>query len=275
MATVLIDGQECDLISVSDRGLAYGDGLFETIAVEDGRLCLWQLHCKRLRKGCDALRIPFTDYDSLKSEARQLAKNIAVGSVKIIISSGSGPRGYRRPAPIKPMRIVSAENTAASHEKLYREGIMATVCQTRISEQKALAGVKHLNRLDQVLARREWDDQYQEGVMFDAAGYAREGTMSNLFILKGTRLLTPSLQYCGVHGVMREWIVKRCIEIGIAVKYTDMTLEDLLQSDGLFFCNAIIRAWPVKVLADRRYDVDVIRAVLERLSFGTISHCES
>ncbi len=268
MPSVLIDGRECDLIAVSDRALAYGDGLFETVAAEDGRLRLWRLHCKRLQKGCEVLGIPFADYDALASEARQLAQEIGHGSIKIIISSGSGPRGYRRPDAVKPVRIVSAEAAVAAHETFYREGIAATVCRTLISEQKALAGVKHLNRLDQVLARQEWDGEYQEGVMLDAKGYVREGTMSNLFVLKGARLLTPALENCGVRGVMREWIIGRCAELGITVQCGDMTLEEALQSDGLFFCNAVIRAWPVKTLAHRRYDTGAIRTLLERLSFG-------
>ena len=275
MSLALVNGREQDSLPLADRALAYGDGVFETVAVEKGRLCLWRLHCERLSKACQSLCIPFDRYEMLEREARNLAARIGNGVLKIIISAGAGERGYRRPPAMEPVRIVIADAGAADHSRFFHQGIDATVCQTRLARHKPLGGIKHLNRLEQVMARAEWDDQYQEGVMLDADGYVREGTMSNLFAVKDGRLVTPSLEDCGVRGVMREWIIARSGDAGIAVEEGDMTLDDLLQSDGFFFCNAVIRAWPVRTLNARSCSIAAVRELLARLPFADIAGADT
>lgn len=279
MPLSLINGQAESCVPVTDRALAYGDGVFETIAVEAGHLCLWDDHAQRIRKGCEQLKIAFTQYQELAHEAQQLATQCsqenAYAVVKIIISAGSGTRGYYRPADNVPLRIVTAHPLDAQtcdEFALFRsQGIAATVCATRLSSHPSLCGIKHNNRLEQVLARNEWSREYQEGVMLNSQDNVIEGTMSNLFIVRGQALCTPALQQCGVMGIMREWIIRQCAALDIPVQEGHYSLDDLLTSDGLFFCNSVIKAWPVKSLKGHTYDVALSQEILKQLPFDMMA----
>lgn len=261
--TALVNGEAVNHISIADRGLNYGDGLFETITAANGNPCLWQKHIARLLHGCNKLGIIFEDIDELENEVFSLAK-LAVphGVVKVTVTRGNSETGYRIPSPSKPSRIVQFQNRQTFSEQLYREGISACFCKQRLSRNRSLSKIKHLCRLDQVLARMEWQDEYHEGIMFDDLDNAIEGTMSNLFIVneseKGLELKTPCLDSCGVQGVMREWITEQCAKHCIALAETRLDRQAILEADGLFFCNALIRVWPVQNIENRRYDVGIV-----------------
>ena len=268
---VLVNGQAAAKVPVDDRGLAYGDGLFETIAVSNGQLCLWERHCRRLLAGCRVLQISFNDCALLKKEAEQLLEQKRGDAVvKIILTRGSQAPGYRPSPSAQTLRIVQLQQRQTV-KAFYNQGITACFCKQPLATNPRLAGLKHLCRLEQVLARMEWQDEYQEGVMFDDQSNAVEGTMSNLFIICGTHLKTPLIDRCGVRGVMREWIIERCRMLGIEVVETRLSKHELLEADGIFFCNAVIRAWPVRRLATRNYDLTVVHSVLQSLDTDSAS----
>jgi 4-amino-4-deoxychorismate lyase len=244
---MLIDGKDSDQIAADDRGLLYGDGLFETFAVHSGEPQLWTQHMARLVRGCVRLGIEPPSVDLLQAEARALCAGSARAVLKIIVTRGSGGRGYRPPAPALPRRILSLHPWPDHPAHWPQQGVSVRLCDTPLGTNPRLAGLKHLNRLEQVLARAEWDDpDIAEGLMLDAAGGLVEGTMSNLFLVREGRLRTPALERCGVAGVMRARVLELAAQDGIACEVSDLGLADLQAADEVFVCNSIIGIWPVR-----------------------------
>lgn len=269
MSEALINGRPGDGLPPTDRGSAYGDGVFETIAVTDGVARLWPRHRARLLDGCRRLGIAFDDAAALDEEVRSVAARSAEAVLKVVVTAGDGGRGYRRPALQQPTRIVAALPPPDYPDDFAVRGVAVRFCRKRLAYEPDLAGIKHLNRLAQVIARMEWRDEFQEGIMLDYQDRVIEGTMSNIFVVTGDTLQTPVLDCCGVRGIMRDWIIETCRERGIAASETRLGREDLLRADGVFLCNAVIRAWPVRTLEGARdYDVEAVHRVLERLALA-------
>lgn len=235
----LLNGKPADSIDLQDRGLHYGDGLFETIAVYKAQpLCL-EKHLQRLMTGCARLNINFDDLGLLKSEIAGLCENMDRAVLKITITSNSGGRGYQRPATsVQPTRILAIHPWSDVDA---RQPINSRLCATRLGHQPALAGIKHLNRLEQVLARSEWQDtNIREGLMLDIDGNVIEGTMSNLFaIYPDKKLRTPDLTDCGIAGIIRQYILDHGADIGYSSEVCTLSLEDIASADEIFFCNSI------------------------------------
>ena len=248
---MLINGVASDAISSLDRGLHYGDGLFETIAVKNGKLQLWDQHMQRLADGCDRLGLPEIDPELLHGEATRLfseKNNDHQAILKIILTRGVGGRGYHSPETPSVTRILLRYPWPSLPDHHWQEGIHVEVCKTRLGNNPVLAGMKHLNRLEQVMASREWcEPEVQEGLMLDQQGNVIEGTRTNLFIIKNNQLITPDLSMCGVKGVMRGEIINNIAKrLGIKVHMTAVNQETLATADELFLCNSIIGIWPVK-----------------------------
>ena len=250
-----IDGVPAAMLPAQDRGLQYGDGLFETLAVEDGRIGMLDFHLDRLAMGCERLGFAMPPVALLKSELQAAA----VGDravLKLILTRGSGGRGYRPPAEAVPRRILSRHAWPDYPATWSQDGVRARVCDLRLAAQPQLAGIKHLNRLEQVLARAEWEDAdgFQEGLMLDPEGRVIEGTMSNVFASPGEGvLLTPDLSRCGVAGVMRRHLLEQAAKAGVTVRVEPFPLATLLRTREIFLCNSILGVWPVTELAGRRY----------------------
>jgi 4-amino-4-deoxychorismate lyase len=244
----LVNGHAAPVIPVNDRGLLYGDGLFETIAVGDGRPRELDRHLRRLFDGCERLAISPPDVAILRREIEEVCASEKRAVLKIIVTRGQGSRGYRPAGQGQPTRILSLDPWP-DHPAHYRDqGITATCCKTRLARNPRLAGTKHLNRLEQVLARGEWRDEYQEGLMLDTEGQVIEGTMSNVFVIRDGELYTPELKFAGVAGVMRERILECAAKAGIIVHVHDLTLSEVEAAQAMFFCNSLIGIWPVRSL---------------------------
>ncbi|MES9850298.1 MAG: aminodeoxychorismate lyase [Candidatus Thiodiazotropha sp. L084R] len=260
---MLIDGLPADQIPLTDRGLQYGDGLFETIAIQGGRPCLWQRHMRRLQNGERKLGFPFSDKERLWHEALKLCSGREEGVLKIILTRGSGGRGYRPPDPCQPRRIISMHPWPDYPRSWYEQGIVLRRCDTRFSRQSRLAGIKHLNRLDQVLARAEWSDPaVVEGLMLDEMNHVISGTQSNVFLLKGDQLITPELSQSGIAGVVRELVLEFAEQYSLHPRVIELELEELQQADALFITNSILGLCPVSKFEDRQYDLNVIPSEL-------------
>lgn len=241
---ILINGEAKDLIAVTDRGLHYGDGVFETIAIRHGRPQLWPAHMERLHDGCSRLGIPLPDTKLMEAETARLCGESERAVLKIIITRGSGGRGYRAPAIPEQRRILIRYPWPEYPD--INNGIALRVCRTPLSCNPVLAGIKHLNRLEQVLARNEWaDEAFHEGLMLDTEGHVVEGTMSNLFAVRNGVLLTPDLTRCGVAGVMRQRVLSLAGELGIACEVVRMGINEIMAMDELFITNSLIGIWPV------------------------------
>jgi 4-amino-4-deoxychorismate lyase len=248
----LIDGIETDRLPIDDRGLQFGDGLFETIAVRDGSLCLWHRHFERLRRGAEHLGIPQPGQDLLLRECLRLINGESEGVVKIILTRGGGGRGYGAPESPRPSRILALHPWPNYPSAWGDTGISATLCHTPLGQSPALAGLKHLNRLEQVMGRAEWrDPQIAEGLMRDVRGRVIGGTMSNLFLVSGGRLLTPRIDTCGVAGTVRDLVLRMAGSFGIEILEQDLFSADLDAAEGIFLTNSLIGIWPVRRLGER------------------------
>ncbi|OOZ39016.1 aminodeoxychorismate lyase [Solemya pervernicosa gill symbiont] len=262
---ILVNGKRGMTVDLLDRGFQYGDGLFETVAFSGGELAHWDRHMHRLEQGCLRLGIPTPDLELLRKEAQQLIKGEERAVIKLIITRGSGGRGYRPPIEAKPTRIVARYGWPAYPDEFAEQGIWLRLCETPVSINPRLAGLKHLNRLDQVLARGEWDDdQVPEGLMLDADGWVVEGTQSNLFIIKEGRLVTPDLSRCGVAGIMREVVIEAAAMAGIECEIGALSLESVKAADALFVCNSLIGIWPVRQLGKQLFKIDAITRTLQQ-----------
>jgi len=251
---ILVSGEETRRVDVGDRGLHYGDGLFETFAVRDGVPELWRAHLRRLAHGCARLGIPAPDEGLLAREAGQVCSSVKRGVLKIIVTRGSGGRGYRPPEQIQPTRVVALYPWPEYPDAYGSEGVAVRACTTPLGRNPALAGLKHLNRLEQVLARGEWAEaEWDEGLMLDSDGHVVEGTMSNVFMVRAGGLVTPDLSQCGVAGVMRELIMDIAHGLGIGCNTERISLDELKKAEELFLCNSLTRIWPVRDVEGTRY----------------------
>lgn len=231
----LINGQPLSTISVVDRGFLYGDGVFETLRVSQGKCIFWKEHIKRLEQGCEVLGLPRPDSELLQREMQQLVGKQS-GVAKIIVTRGEGERGYQLPAIVRATRVLSF--FPGNPEK--KREAKARICQLRLSHQPALAGIKHLNRLEHIIARAEWQDpSIKEGILMDTQGRVISGTMTNLFCVKNERLYTPKIDNCGVKGIAREEIIAYCHKKQIPCEEKNISLAELISSDEIMVCNSV------------------------------------
>lgn len=265
MKLTWVDGQPCEGLPVHDRGLAYGDGLFETMRVVDGQPRLFDRHLLRLQEGCLRLRLPL-ELTALRAEILAFCQFLQDGVLKLILSRGDGLRGYAAPDPCRPRRILLGSAAPAHPAGNTSHGICLFPCATRLAEQPLLAGLKHLNRLEQVLARSEWQDPaFAEGLMRDTSGRVVEAVFSNLFMVRAGVLLTPDLRRCGVAGVMRAEVLERASEAGLAVDIRDIELPELLHAEEVFLSNSLYGIWPVREFDGHAWPIGPVTRKLQTL----------
>ncbi|MSR17015.1 MAG: aminodeoxychorismate lyase [Methylococcaceae bacterium] len=256
---MLVNGEQLDTIAIMDRGFQYGDGLFETIEVRANQPIFLEQHLKRLNTDSERLYLPKLDLDLLRSEIHQLCQNAGNAVLKIIITRGSGGRGYRQPEVIQPTRILSLHPFPDYPKSYYADGIVARVCKTKLGLNPDLAGIKHLNRLEQIMARAEWNDTaIQEGIMLDFNERVIEGTMTNLFYVKNSELFTAPLNLCGISGIIRAWIFEQ-----MPVMEHDFFIDDLRDADEIFVCNSVIGIWSIREFNGQIYSVNKITQNLQ------------
>jgi 4-amino-4-deoxychorismate lyase len=246
----LINGQVADVIDIANRGLAYGDGLFETIRIIDQNPVWLDQHLARLHRGCDRLKLNL-DVIALRSEITALcqttdaadrdvtAVNVTSEVLKVIITRGASGRGYRPDSRQGVERILQL-STYVADPNPSQEGIALFACQTRLARQPLLAGLKHLNRLEQVLAAAELPIDCREGLMQDTAGLVIEGTRSNVFCVIAGQLCTPSLSHAGIDGVLRDWL----FDI-MRVQIRDIEFAEIEVAQEIFMGNSVFGIYPV------------------------------
>jgi 4-amino-4-deoxychorismate lyase len=248
----LINGELNETLSAQDRGLHYGDGVFETIAVNKGNLLCWDKHYERLQLGCQILDFACPAKELLQNEAQQVISD-AKEVLKIILTRGAGGRGYNPPKQITPTRIVANYPWPDYSDKQVKEGVKVRICDFRLGFNPKLAGIKHLNRLEQVLARNEWTDMgIAEGLMLDQNDNIIEGTMSNIFMVQGNKLITPDLSQCGIDGIIRQYIIELAPELDMHIEIRTVKQDELFSAEELFLCNSTFGLWPVRELEGKQ-----------------------
>ncbi len=278
-----INGEPQMQVDASDRGLRYGDSLFETIAWRDGRLEWLARHVERLRAGAMRLRLDLPNATRLTQQIQQDvaallqdAAQPAQAVIRIQITRGTGGRGYNIDGATAPLRIASL------HVWPWLDGagkprILAPArvrfCSQTLAAQPALAGIKHGNRLEQILARMEWGGAdasgWDEGLMSDAEGRIIEGTMSNLFIIHQGALHTPALDRCGIAGIVRGVVIDLAERLSIPVRIGTLNRVFLERAQALFLSNSLAGIWPVGQLGERALQPDAeAQALLDQLQRG-------
>ncbi len=253
-------------VDVTDRGFALGDGLFETIAIRDGAPRFWQAHADRLLDGCHRLSIPAPSMDELAHEVERVRNGAVSGTARITVSRGPGPRGYAPPREPVPTRVVAF--FPATGQSRPGSRFVLRWCQTRLALQPSLAGLKHLNRLEQVLARSEWDDpEIDEGIMLATDGRVVECVMSNLFLVINHTLVTPALDECGVSGVIRRQVLEAARSSGIDTEVRRVEPDEVRRATAVFVTNAVRGMVAVERIGDLQYSPDeaVVRHLMDCL----------
>ena len=237
-----VDGVESDVIDIADRGLAYGDGLFETFRVINERPLWWDRHLARLQRGAQVLGIELPNPTRLHIEALNCCEGAADGVLKLILTRGSSGRGYR-PGDGSPTRILSLHPSPTR-----QDSITAIRCEARLATQPLLAGFKHLNRLEQVLAARECQQaNVDEGLLFDGDGRLVSAVAGNVFLLRDGEWLTPIIDRCGVAGICREWLLENLA----SCRETALGDDDVKAAEAVFVCNSVRGILPVSELDGR------------------------
>jgi 4-amino-4-deoxychorismate lyase len=250
----LVNGKPSVTLSFQDRGLSYGQGLFETLRIAGGKPLLWEAHLQRLLRGCQRLHIPAEGLQTALQEDLEQLPVVDQAVLKILVTAGCGGRGYTLPTDIQSTRILQQLPFPDYSDNPGLRGIQARWCNLQLACAPALAGIKHLNRLEQVLARAEWNDpSVQEGIVCGADGYLAEGTMSNLFLVYDGRLMTPDLSLYGIAGIMRNYLIELAASVGIKTETGQYTRAELLAADEVFFCNSLIGIWPLAQLDDQTF----------------------
>jgi 4-amino-4-deoxychorismate lyase len=270
----LINGEAGDAIKIDDRAVQYGDGLFETIAIRCAEPRFWPLHFERLQNGCARLSLDAPDEAQLKHELH-MALQISGADpefavAKIIITAGQGPRGYRRPRDCTNTRMVRVFASRPRPRSDYENGVAVTRCQTRLAQQPQLAGIKTLNRLEQVLGQNELHDtEFAEGLMLDTDDRLVCGTMSNVFLVKKNKVYTPAITRCGVSGVMRRKIIEIMEARHIEYEVIDIGRDTVSSADELFLSNSQFGLLPVRQYEETRFaageqTLRIMRALVEQ-----------
>jgi 4-amino-4-deoxychorismate lyase len=265
----LVNGQSSS-VDPSDRGLAYGDGLFETMAAREGRIRWLDLHLDRLEEGCRRLAIPPPARSLITAEIAAHCPVTGRATVKLIVTRGPGARGYAPPETPSPTRILAISAWPGYPDSRYDTGIRLRVCRLRLGENPVLAGLKHLCRLEQVLGELELrGTDAEQGLLLDTSDHVVGGTSSNLFAVRDGRLATPTLGRAGVKGVMRRAVLAAAAELRLGATECDLTMADLAAADELFVTNALFGIWPVAALDDRVFRPgDTTQRLMRHLGYG-------
>ena len=252
--TYLINGSFNAFISPLDRGFAYGDGVFRTLVMREGLPENWPQHYQKLVADCSAIGIVCPSAELIMNDLQQLfllndLSENQVAIAKIIVTRGEGNRGYTPPAITAPMRVVVKSPMPNYPESRFNDGVNLIVCETRLALQPRLAGIKHLNRLENVLARMEWHSpDIADGIFLDINDNVIECTAANIFVRFGDTLITPSLTQCGVAGVTRQRIIELAHTLALTIVVETLSLEKLLSADEVIICNSLYGAWQVKTV---------------------------
>lgn len=255
-----------------DRGLHYGDGLFETIACRGGRPNFLELHLERLMLGCRRLGLGGTAFEGLRAEVEALAAGSVRSIVKVIVTRGRATgRGYAPRGDERPTRVVLRYDWPPEHSDGWHDGVAACIASFTLGENPRLAGLKHLNRLELVLARADLaESPYVEALLPSTSGWVVSGTFSNVFIATGSRLRTPRIDRCGVAGVMRRVVLQLAGQHDLSVEEANLTPADVAGADEVFLTNARIGIWPVHTLGAHRLGIGPMTRRVQGLLEGVL-----
>ena len=280
---VLINGISAHFLDINDRAIHYGDGLFETILCHNGKLLFWEQHYQRLQASAVRLKLSCPDesllLDDIKKVYIDIDKEVNKSlAIKILISRGTGARGYQFKIGNSLTRVVIASAIEVNYSSLTAATLFSGdlyICEQQVSINEGLAGIKHLNRLENVLARNEWqtnaaNNKIIDGLMLNANHYVIEATMSNLFVVKDGQLITPNLKQSGINGIMRNVIIDIASKNKMETAVANLTLEEVVTMDECFISNSLIGMKAVNNIAEHKLPSNSIAELIFNELLGTI-----
>ena len=275
----LINGEFSNHVSVIDRGLSYGDGLFETMSwsyLKDKKILgveFWERHLERIKEGCSITKIKLPPTEILKNYKEKilrecLRKGIKSGVLKILITRGVGGRGYKFEKDISPTIIFLSFPLRKIDKDTLNTGVKLRFCEFPMFENSILAGFKHLNRIDSVMARSEWeDDEFFDGVMLDNSENIIDGTMTNLFFSKNRVLYTPMIKNSGINGIMRQVVIDKAKLFYNDICEIEIKKNNISRFDEMFVTNSVIKILPVAHLGNKEFEItDATREMVDFFS---------
>ncbi len=256
---ILIDGKKQSKASIFNRNTQFGDGLFETCLVENKKLLFWSNHFERMKLGCDRLKISMIDETLWLSDIKKAFSLMKIDNciVKLVLSRGESLRGYSYKDNIRPIRITIVSELKKNNQD---KGFSLEFCNSGYNSNPKLAGIKHCNRLEQVIARA--GIKVDDGIMLDENENVVSVTQGNIFCIQGNRLITPNLDKCGIEGTRRAVILKIAVDLGFDINIKNLSVAELLRSDEVFISNSIQGVGPVNQIEDFVYSKHKITEII-------------
>lgn len=243
---MIVNGHYTSQLNLADRATQYGDGCFTTIAVSAGKLEYWSEHLQRLHSSCARLHIEFTRWIELEDNLHTLAEKKGQGVLKVIISRGEGGRGYGLKGVGLATYIITEHDMPTHYRGWQQAGIKLNVSPIQLAKQPLLAGLKHLNRLEQVMIKRHLEQSvFDDCLVTDTDSMLVESSAGNLFWRQGDIWYTPELTSCGVEGVMRNQLFELIRQQDDQVQQIRATLDILQEADEVLVCNCLMKIVPV------------------------------
>ncbi|MGP3589993.1 aminodeoxychorismate lyase [Vagococcus sp. WN89Y] len=243
----LINGTEQPWLSASDRAIQFGDGCFTTARILGGQIQFIDAHLERLRLACTRLMIAFEDWGVLAHEMANLAQAKETGVVKVILSRGAGGRGYSAASCTEPVRILALSDAPAHYARWREHGVTLALSPVPLGRNPWLAGIKHLNRLEQVLIRAQLEQTpADEALVLDSDGWVTECCAANILWRQGQNVFTPRLDQAGVDGIMRQYCLRQLAASRFTVAEVQARPDALAQADEVVICNALMPLVPVR-----------------------------
>ncbi|MGR5119251.1 aminodeoxychorismate lyase [Vibrio astriarenae] len=254
---IWINGEPRDTTNVTDRSFQYGDGVFTTLLVKDQKLIHWDAHQQRLIAGLTRLHITPPDWHLVSAwigSALKCAPSDSLSGIKVHISRGSGGRGYSPLGCQNTLVTVSGFTYPTHYLQWFEQGVELGICQQRLGINPLLAGIKHNNRLEQVLLKSEMDQAgFADGIVCDLDGYVTETTMANLIWRKGECLFSPKIDRAGVEGTARNYMLARAADLGLSIELGRYKMQSLLEADEVYITNAVLGIAPVRKIEEHAF----------------------
>ncbi|WP_394494754.1 aminodeoxychorismate lyase [Shewanella sp. ENK2] len=258
MALVFVNGQSENTIQALDRGLAYGDGVFATMRVSNSQVMFIEAHLSRLNQACLRLGFQPPVLSDLQSRLQKHAQSLGEGCIKLLISRGVGGRGYTAPSNPTITEVISLHEIPKHYQGWQQQGISLSVSLVQLAKQPLLAGMKHLNRLEQVLIKQyELTAKADDWLILDTDNHVVETSMANIFLVKGNQVITPKLSDSGVAGVMREQVINTLLDNHFAVMATKVTMDDIKNADHVFITNSLLGMVNINSIIDRQVNASL------------------
>ncbi len=253
-------------ISAFNRAFQFGDGHFTTLLIENKHICLWHLHKARLLHANQTLFFPEIDLDKIEIELNQIAQTGQAKIVKILVSRGNSQRGYAIPEGAQAQVYLFISDYHAGHFS-YPDGVHLALLTTQIGQQPSLAGLKHCNRLEQVLIKHELSAlNATDGLVFDKDGQLIETSLANVFLLINDIWVTPDLSLSGVAGVMRQFCLDSLPDQGIKTEIRKISRSDLANASAGFITNALMKSVPIASVEAQYLDLELAQIITRKLN---------